>query len=125
MKTNLFGRGMCVFFAFVVSSAHAVNYRIIDLGTLGGSFSVGVGVNNSGQVTGHSETNDRFTFHAFLYDGGTMQDLGTLGGQWSFGDGINATGQVIGSSLTTEGPSNAFLYEGGTMQNLGTLGGKN
>ena len=50
-----------------------------DLGTLGGTSSVGVAINASGQVTGYADTAGGDT-HAFLWDGTRMQDLGTLGG---------------------------------------------
>src|SRR5947207_13764045 len=59
------------------------------LGTLGGSYSIGYGVNATGQVTGYSATSGGLG-HAFLYSGSSMQDLGTLGGTSSQGNGINA-----------------------------------
>ena len=52
-----------------------------DLGTLGGTYSVGFAINDSGQVTGTADTADGAADHAFLWDGTTMQDLGTLGGE--------------------------------------------
>lgn len=95
MKTNLFGAGMCVFFALVVSSAHAVSYRIIDLGTLGGSQSVAWAINAGGQASGDSFVSETARRHAFLYDGSTMHDLSTLGAASSWGHGINNSGQVV------------------------------
>ena len=68
---------------------------MLDLGTLGGTVSEGVAINDSGQVTGSADTADAVT-HAFLWDGTTMLDLGTLGGTNSVGDAINASGQVTG-----------------------------
>jgi probable HAF family extracellular repeat protein len=97
-----------------------------DLGTLGGTESVGWGINDSGQVTGWSQTTGDAAFHAFLYDGTTMKDLGTLGGTSSIGFDINDSGQVTGSSQTTgDAAFHAFLYDGTTMHDLGTLGGTN
>jgi probable HAF family extracellular repeat protein len=80
-------------------------------------FSVGWGINDSGQVTGESGT------HAFLYSGGTMQDIHTQGDA-SAGRDLNASGDVTGSfddnlAITTH----AFLYSGGSMQDLGSVGG--
>jgi probable HAF family extracellular repeat protein len=89
---------------------------MIDLGTLGGAYSIGYGINASGQVTGDSDG------YAFLYDG-TMHDLGTLGGTSSYGIGINDSGQVTGVSSTIgDAVDHAFLYDG-AMNDLGTLGG--
>src|SRR6266702_4671168 len=75
-------------------------YKLIDLGTLGGNFSVAAGINNKGQVVGQSNvtTNDYDHFHAFLYSGGIMHDLGTLGSTYSQAYGINDNGQVVGES---------------------------
>jgi probable HAF family extracellular repeat protein len=83
---------------------------MIDLGTLGGNGSFGHGINDSGQVTGHSLTTGDASSHAFLYDG-TMHDLGTLGGTNSEGYGINTSGQVTGYSFTSGNlADHAFLY---------------
>ena len=93
------------------------------LGTLGGTYSEGNGINDSDWVTGQSGTAVVGRSHAFLYDG-TMHDLGTLGGTESAGVGINATGQVTGYSYTTaDAGLHAFLYDG-AMHDLGTLGGR-
>ena len=97
------------------------SYIVIDLGTLpGGGYSIGQGINNSGQVTGDAgQTTD--TAHAFLYSGGSMNDLGAQ----SAGKGINNSGQIAGVFDITGGASHAFLYSGGSMSDLGTLGGDN
>src|SRR3954464_10897217 len=94
-------------------------YIVTDLGTLGGSYSVGESINASGQVAGESTLTGGL--HAFVYDG-AMHDLGTLGGTYSAGYGISNTGHVTGQSTTVEGKFHAFLYDG-TMNDLGTLGG--
>jgi probable HAF family extracellular repeat protein len=104
---------------------HAFLYNggaLIDLGTLGGSFSQGAGINASGLVTGTAVTSGNES-RAFLYSGGPLQDLGTLGGTSSFGNDINASGQVTGQARTADGSTRAFLYSNGSMQNLGTLDG--
>lgn len=109
----------------VCAAASADSYTITGLGTLGGSYSVGASVNNSGQVTGYSATVSGNP-DAFLYSNGVMHDLGTLGGSYSYGEAINDSGQVAGdSSATASGNANAFLYSNGTMHDLGTLGGSN
>lgn len=99
-----------------------VAYKITDLGTLGGSYSSGLGINASGQVTGSSRTAGSAN-HAFLWKGTSMADLGTLGGSTSAGLGINASGQVTGYSSTNLDLTHAFLWNGTSMVDLGTLGG--
>ncbi len=115
-----------VLLLFAAGSAFgAVQYAITDLGTLGGTYSLANGINNSGQVVGEAATSDG-NAHAFLYsDSGSMQDLGTLGGTSSRAYGINDSGQVVGSSyLSGDGRNHAFLYSGsGPMTDLGTLPG--
>src|SRR5207253_2012318 len=85
-----------------------VIYTVRDLGTLGGTFSVGNGINASGQVTGLAYTNT--SFHAFRTTAtGTLSDpgadLGTLGGTRSVGHGINDSGQVTGGSSPPGDPA--------------------
>jgi probable HAF family extracellular repeat protein len=92
------------------------------LGTLGGMSSEAVGINDSGQIVGHSHTASG-QMHAFLYSGGVMKDLGTLGGASSRALAINESGQIVGSSDTASGQGRAFLYLGGAMTDLGTLPG--
>jgi probable HAF family extracellular repeat protein len=48
-----------------------------DLGTLGGAWSVGVAINEKGNVVGHSLV-EGFSVHAFLYANGVMHDLNDL-----------------------------------------------
>jgi probable HAF family extracellular repeat protein len=109
--------------AFVLATGFAIatTYRLTDLGTLGGTLSNGVAINDSGQVTGYSSTADDEEFHAFLWNGTTMQDLGTLGGTSSQGAAINASGQVTGQSSTANLENHAFLWDGTTLQKLDAL----
>jgi probable HAF family extracellular repeat protein len=73
---------------------------MIDLGTLGGSFSGADGINDSGQVVGAADSGDS-DWHAFIWDRDNgMQDLGTLGGWYSSALAINNRGQVVGRSAT-------------------------
>jgi probable HAF family extracellular repeat protein len=91
-----------------------------DLGTLGGTYSEGNGINDSGQVTGYSRITGDVAIHAFLYDG-TMHDLGTLGGTGSNGSDINASGQVTGFADWLGSP-HAFVYDAANgMRDLNSL----
>jgi probable HAF family extracellular repeat protein len=116
---------VCVFLLLVPATCTGQNYAITDLGTLGGSSSIGYGINASGQVTGYSLTTGNIA-DAFLYTGGKMIDLETTLGSGSIGYGINASGQVTGVSVITgDIAAHAFLYPGpgGKMIDLRTLGG--
>jgi probable HAF family extracellular repeat protein len=92
---------MCIASLFLFVSAISmrltaqVEYTVIDLGSLGGSFSSPNTMNNRGQITGGSSLKGDELFHAFFWDNGTMTDLGTLGGPISVGAGINESGEVV------------------------------
>jgi probable HAF family extracellular repeat protein len=95
--------------AFITS----INGQMIDLGTLGGSYSIGNGINASGQVTGVAQS--PLGYHAFVTNNGVMGDLGVL---TLAGNGINDSGQVTG----TDSYSKAFVTNSsGQMVSLGTL----
>jgi probable HAF family extracellular repeat protein len=101
-------------------------YVITNLGTLGGFSSVGLGLNDCGQVVGGSD-NASGTRRAFLWERGQMIELGTLPGlalseAWD----INNHGVVVGAAnYSWAGLSDyAFLWsiEAG-IRALADLGG--
>ena len=94
---------------FLSDFLYAVQYEIIDLGTLGGDRSIARDINNFGQIVGISR-NSAGTMRAFSYDDGIMSDIGTLGGGESEAYGINDNGQIVGWS-----DNRAFLYDNGNM----------
>ena len=117
--------------------------QIIDLGTLGsGTESLGVYVNDAGQVIGFSTVNaepDPFGFfgfqtHTFIWQDGHKLDIGTLGGDYA-GPGSSCShppeGMVWGGSTTSTTLNSdtglptldPYLWDHGTMTDLGTLGG--
>jgi probable HAF family extracellular repeat protein len=125
---------------------HAVLWKkgqIIDLGSLGGNASLGIYVNDAGQVVGLSDntTPDPFSMfgigvqiRTFVWEDGILQDIGTLGGPDAV-PGSSCSGQprnvVVGLSYTSFTPNastgvptvDTFLWKDGKMIDLGNLGG--
>ena len=82
---------------------------LLELGTLGGSDSCAMVINQRGQVAGHSFTNllpnpvtGVPTDDPFLWEDGKMTDLGTLGGTQGHANGLNDRGQVCGTRTLRE-----------------------
>ncbi len=101
----------------LVSNAPASTFRIIDLGTFGGTMSNAYAINASGQVTGFAAPPDG-NFQAFRYDHGVLHGLGTYGVKRSRGWGINDHGLVVGDD-GYDGNSSSFL-QGKAWKNDGT-----
>lgn len=117
------------------------HYTVIDLGTLGGSFSVALGNNNKGLVTGVSSLLGDQNAQAFLWRKGVMTPLGTLGGPDSIPAFAppNERGEVGGGAETSTPDPNGedvcgfgthliclpFVWQHGVMTPLPTLGGNN
>jgi probable HAF family extracellular repeat protein len=105
----------------LIYSAHALQYTITDLGTLGGTSSYALGMNSAGHIVGYSTTSSGDT-RAFFWDGISMTNLGTLGGTFSQAMDINDSGLIVGRSYDGSGVMHAFSYNG-SMTDIGNLGG--
>lgn len=92
-----------------------------DLGTLGGSFSIAVGINLTRQIVGWSNTTNNVSTHATLWQNDMVRDLGTLGGDYSYANSINVGGQVVGSSSRADATYRAFVYLDDQIQDLNDL----
>lgn len=118
------------------------HYSVVDLGTLGGSYSFAPddAPNEKGEVNGFSTLPGDIVIHAFRWHDGRMIDLGTLGGPNSASPfPLNDWGAVPGYSDTTTPDPNgedycgfgtylicrAFIWYNGVMITLPTLGGPN
>ena len=115
--------------------------RIADLGTFGGHWSIGLTLNDAGDVVGFAtnSTPDPYALfppagtqtRAFRWREGELIDLSTLGGDDAQALSVNRSGQIVGSSYTDTIPNDTtgiptvhpFLWERGRMVDLGTLGG--
>src|SRR5215469_1716556 len=128
MKAKVIRR-LIAFVAVTAACMPAVagDYYVIDLGTLGGSASASLSINDRGQVVGGSTTTGDTALHAFIARlgerGPVLQDLGTiLGGTISQAWAINAKGQIAAAAVL-DGHITALLLYTGTAKPIGTLGG--
>ncbi|MDX1953111.1 MAG: hypothetical protein SFY81_13100, partial [Verrucomicrobiota bacterium] len=122
--------GQITGFGTIGGSSHAFFYNgtsLQDLGTLGGSFSRGFDINNSGVIAGTSENASLFNRAFISQSGGALVDLGTLtGGNFSEAVSINDAGVVAGWADDEFGFIQAVTFQGpGNATPLGILPGGN
>lgn len=105
------------------------DYRMISLGTLGGSQSTANAMNDLGQVVGSSLTS-KAERHAYIWRDDskhrTMTDIGTLGGSDSNATAINNHTEVVGTSDMNIGLPNmrkphGFIWKRGQIKKLNAL----
>jgi uncharacterized membrane protein len=117
------------------------SYKVIELGTLGGTCSQTFYVTSNGVTSGEASLTNG-NWHATLWQGLSKMDLGTLGGLNSSAFGSpNAIGQVMGAAETSHSDPNGedfcgfhasgaplsgrtcrgFLWQDGRMRPLSTL----
>jgi probable HAF family extracellular repeat protein len=120
--------------------AAPTQYNVVDLGTLGGTFSIAYGINDKGEIDGFSTIPGDSATHAFVAQNGVITDLGTLGGPNSLSYvGPSNAGQATGLAETSMLDPNGedfcgfgtnliclgFSWQNGIMTALDTLGGNN
>jgi len=101
-------------------------YRVVDLGTLGGTVSEAWAVNAHGDATGQA-ADATGALHPFLWHNGRMTNLGALdpSAPYGIGNDINNRDWIVGSIDVAGGTAmHAFLWRDGRMTDLGTLGGR-
>lgn len=75
-----------------------VLYELVEVGVIGGTWSIGAAINDLGHVVGTSCTTDCLSHAFFWSEAGGLEDLGTLAGNTrSAAYSINNHGQVLGS----------------------------
>ncbi|MCP4580673.1 MAG: DUF3466 family protein [candidate division Zixibacteria bacterium] len=99
----------------------ADQYTIIDLGTLGGSWSGAADINDANVVVGSSAIQSSAR-RAFIWDGEIMHDLGTPEGYAVSGaTAINNSGWITGYTEGEFQSQYAYLYRDEAWEYLGTL----
>jgi len=121
--------GNVVVSPFPAFAYHAFRYSdtggLVDVGTLGGQSSTGIGINVSGQIAGWSYNGSGVPRAFRATPGQPPQELPTFvgGTSQSFAGGINDAGQVAGYA-EKPGAFHAFRFtDGQPLLDLGTLGG--
>jgi len=102
------------------------NGKMVDIGTLGGTYGIPNWMNNRGQVGGASDVAGDQNSHAFLWDKKEgLKDLGLLpGGQYGNASSINDAGEIVGGSDAPRTSSfHAVLWKNGAIIDLGTVAG--
>ncbi|MHC4597127.1 MAG: hypothetical protein ACYS19_19550 [Planctomycetota bacterium] len=128
-RRRLMTKSACLILAIIAAILSAdpcfavlSQYEIIDLGTLGGHYSIAHAINNAGLIVGLivGESDRR----AFLWDNKNgITDLGTFSdGNDMRAWGINDSTEVVGYSDGEMG-WRSFRWQEGKMTDLGTLGG--
>jgi len=95
---------------------------LTDLGTLGGSSSTAVSINDHGQIVGDAYLSGDLSYHGFIVNGGSMSAL--PGPDNLQASAIDNAGRVAGamSVSTADGDQvHAFTYANGSYADLGNL----
>jgi uncharacterized membrane protein len=93
----------------------------VDLGTLGGDYSIAYSINDSGLIVGQADYATEYignipisSYHACIYDAsgnGDNIDLGTLGGIKSAALFVNNNDQIVGYASDNSGIFKACLFD--------------
>ena len=101
----------------------AVEYEVVNLGTLGGTRSVALGLNDRSEAVGWSIDGHSHT-QAFRWRHGVMTGLGFLSNiSNSVAKAINNSGEIVGSSAFDSIYNRDRMYRLNPLQHLRTLGG--
>jgi len=100
------------------------NGVIADMGTLGGTFAEPFGMNDLGDIAGHSLLKGDEIVRAFLWSDGILHDLGTLGGDFSTAYSVNDRREAVGWAFTKDNAIfRAVRWKNGKVLDLGTPNG--
>jgi probable HAF family extracellular repeat protein len=100
---------------------HAFIYQgsgLVDIGTLGGTYSEGTGINDQNEIAGVSSVAGSSLNHVFLYAQGHMRDLGGVAGESFINAAINNRGEIVGSATNSAGTESSFIYRGRSFEKI-------
>jgi probable HAF family extracellular repeat protein len=99
------------------------NAKMTNLGSLGGTCTNAIAMNNRGQVVGYSFLAGDAVFHPFRWERGKLLDLGTLGGNQGVAQHLNESGDIVGweSLAGNENVIHATLWSRGRITDLGAF----
>jgi 6-phosphogluconolactonase len=100
---------------------HAFVYQgsgLVDIGTLGGTYSAGTGINDQNEIAGVSSLAGSSLNHVFLYAQGHMRDLGRVAGQSFINAAINNRGEIVGTATNSAGTESSFIYRGHSFEKI-------
>ncbi len=116
--TGYLSTGTCTIFSTPGCGApfHAFIYQgsgLMDIGTLGGTYSEGTSINDQNEIAGVSSVTGSTLNHLFLYAKGHMSDLGTVAGQSIVNALINNRGEIVGSATASN-----FVFRGHSFEKI-------
>jgi probable HAF family extracellular repeat protein len=100
---------------------HAFVYQgfgLVDIGTLGGTYSEGTGINDQNEIAGVSSVAGSSLNHLFLYAQSHMRDLGGVAGESFINAAINNRGEIVGSAINSAGTESSFIYRGHSFEKI-------
>jgi probable HAF family extracellular repeat protein len=100
---------------------HAFVYQgsgLVDIGTLGGTYGEGTGINDQNEIVGVSSVAGSSLNHLFLYAQGHMRDLGTVAGESFINAAINNRGEIVGTATNSAGTESSFIYRGHSFEKI-------
>ena len=94
-----------------------------DIGTLGGNFSQGYGINNYDEIVGASNVVPGGPNHVFIYSHGQFHDLGMFDHASTTPTAINDAGRIVGTAFSSSGTPLGFVHRDGSFHLLPRLSG--
>jgi probable HAF family extracellular repeat protein len=98
-------------------------WKMTNLGSLGGTCTNAIALNNRGQVVGYSFLAGDEAYHPFRWKQGKFVDLGTLGGTFGAATQLNEAGDIAGveSLAGNDNVIHATLWSRGQITDLGAF----